>query len=411
MKIAFLVSSFPKLSETFILNQITGLIDLGHEVEIFAFKKPGENKIQGDVRKYNLMNRVHYLTAPKSKIKRIFKATNIIIKNFYRNPIIILKSLNFFKYGKKALSLSLLFEIYPFLNNEFDILHCHFGPNGKIGAILKDIGVIKGKLLTSFHGTDMSKHILKRGRDTYNFLFKTGDSFLPISNYWKKVLIELGCPENKIIVHRMGIELKKFNLKKEPHNDETPKLISVGRLVEKKGFEYAIRAVSVLIKEFPDIKYNIIGDGPLKEQLNNLISELGLEKNVKILGYKIYEEVIKFLYESDILLAPSITSQDGDQEGIPIVLMEAMAIGLPVISSFHTGIPELVLNGESGFLVSEKDVNSIANNIRYLIKNPEMRESMGLKGRKIIEQNHNVEILNKQLVRIYSDLLEKTSIG
>jgi colanic acid/amylovoran biosynthesis glycosyltransferase len=406
MKIAFIVSSFPKLSETFILNQITGLIDLGHDVEIFALKKPKENKIHRDIEKYNLMIRVHYLTVPKSKIKRIFKALKIILKNLYRNPVIILKSLNFFKYSKKALFLSLIFYIYPFLNNNFDIIHCHFGPNGKFGALLKEIGVIKGKLVTSFHGTDMSKHILKRGKDTYKSLFKIGDAFMPISNYWKKVLIELGFPESKIVVHRMGIELEKFAFKKATHNNGITRFISIGRLVEKKGFEYAIRAIAILVKEFSDIEYNIIGDGPLRNNLDSLISILNLKNKVNILGYKTREEIIKLLRKSDVLLAPSVTAKNGDQEGIPIVIMEAMAIGLPVISSYHTGIPELVLDGKSGFLVSEKDVNGIAAKIKYLIKNPEKRIKLCKKARDTIEKYYNVDILNKKLVDIYYSLLK-----
>jgi colanic acid/amylovoran biosynthesis glycosyltransferase len=402
MKIAFIVNSFPKLSETFILNQVTGLLDLGHEVEIFAFKKPNEKKVHPDVQKYDLLKRAHYITIPNNKIKRIFYSAHIVIKNFGKHPIIILSSLNFFKYKKRALSLSLLSVTTSFLNKKFDVIHCHFGSLGIWGAILKDIGICDSKIVTSFHGYDMSRYILKNGRNAYDYLFKNGDLFLPISKYWKNKLIELGCDENKIFVYRMGIDINKFNYRERKNNNKTVDIITIGRLVEKKGIEYGIRAVANIIREFPNIKYNIIGDGPLRSTLNNLIIDLGLKEKVQLLGSKAQGDVIGLLYGSDILLAPSVTAEDGDQEGIPVVLMEAMATGLPIISTKHTGIPELVLDGDSGLLVNEKDVESIGDKLKYLIVNPEKRITMGIVGRKIIEKSYNIDILKKQLSNIYN---------
>ena len=197
MKIAFLLSGFPTLSETFILNQITGLLDMGHDVKIFAQCKPKEKKVHSDVKKYQLMRRVHYFDMPHNKIKRVLKAIVLIIKNFHKDPVKIVKSLNVYKYGKMALSLRLLYLLIPFLDKKFDIIHCHFGPNGIIGAYLKELG-ISSKLLTSFHGYDMSIFIRMNGNDVYQKLFLNGDLFLPVSNCWKDKLIELGCDEKKL---------------------------------------------------------------------------------------------------------------------------------------------------------------------------------------------------------------------
>ena len=126
MEIAFIVGGFPLLSEAFVMNQITGLLDLGHEVEIFAEFNPKERKVHPDIEKYRLMERVHYFAMPYNKIKRILKAISLIIKNFHKAPLKILKSLNFFEYGKEALSLRLLHSIIPFLDKKYDILYCHF---------------------------------------------------------------------------------------------------------------------------------------------------------------------------------------------------------------------------------------------------------------------------------------------
>jgi len=367
MKIAILVKLFPSLSETFILNQITGLLDLGHDVEIFSFKKSEQVKQHKDVEKYKLMELVHYISVPKRKINQIFKGLCIIAKIFFKKPLVGFKFINLLNYKRKKISLSLLFEIEPLLDKNFDILYCHFGPIGIKGAMIKKTGAIDCKLLTSFHGFDMSEYILKKGENVYDSLFNIGDVFLPVCDHWKNAMIRLGCSKDKIIVHRMGIDLKKFIFKEKSLNNTRTKVISIGRLVEKKGIEYGIKAVKNLLTELPYIDYIIVGDGPLKDKLNNLIKELDIESNVKILGNKTHEEIIELLYSSDILLAPSTVSKNGDCEGIPVVLMEAMATGLPVISTYHSAIPELVKDRESGFLVSERDIKGIANKLKYLV--------------------------------------------
>jgi len=405
MKIAFIVGSFPKLSETFILNQITDLLDLGHDVEIFASHHSNEKEMHPDVEKYQLMERVHYFNIPESKVKRIFKAIYLILVDFYKYPVKILKSLNIFRYGKESLSLRLLYIVVSFLGKDFNIIHCHFGPNGVLGVLLRDIGAVNGKVVTTFHGYDMSGYIVKKGTNIYNFLFEKGDAFLPISEYWKKKLIELGCEEDKIIVHRMGIDLDKFSLKLSKENKSgIVKLITVARLVKKKGIEYGVRAVAKIIKKYPNIKYSIVGEGPLRNMLEDLIIELRAKGKINLLRSKKQDEIIKLMQNSDILLAPSVTTEEGDQEGIPVVLMEAQATGLPVISTYHTGIPEVVLDGKSGFLVPERDVDALAEKLEYLIEHPEIWPDMGRTERKFIEERYDINKLNKRLVEIYRAL-------
>jgi len=186
-------------------------------------------------------------------------------------------------------------------------------------------------------------------------------------------------------------------------------LLSVGRLVEKKGFEYAIRGIAKVLRSYPKIRYEIAGDGPEKSKLERLITELGVTNNIKLLGWQEREEISRLLGEAHIFLAPSVTSPKGDQEGIPVVLMEAMASGLPVISTYHTGIPEIVNHGESGFLVEERDVEDIADRLTRLMKRRELWQEMGLKGRKHIEEHYNLDRQNDRLVKIYRSLLKHGS--
>jgi len=406
MRIAFLVGQFPALSETFILNQITGLIDRGHEVDIFASGKRNDPKVQPDVEKYGLLSRTYYRHMPTNKVWRVIKAIGLIVVNFYKNPLAILKSLNIFKYGKKALSLELLYAAILFLDKgPYDIIHCHFGPNGNLAVLLKEIGVITGKVVTTFHGYDMSRYVRTQGNEVYNFLFEKGDLFLPISERWKEELIKMGCNEQKILVHRMGVDTDKFKFSQRKSHEGNIRLLTVARLVEKKGVEYGIRAVARVLRENPNIEYSIVGDGPLRNELETLIEKLGVGSQVKLLGWQEQDKIAELMDKADILLAPSVTSKDGDQEGIPVVIMEALAKGLPVLSTWHSGIPELVQDGKSGFLVPERDVDALAERLEYLIEHPEIWPEMGRAGRKFVEEHYNIDKLNDRLVEIYKKLL------
>ena len=182
-------------------------------------------------------------------------------------------------------------------------------------------------------------------------------------------------------------------------------ILTVARLVEKKSVHYGIEAVAKVVKRYPFVQYEIAGDGPLKGDLVGLIDKLDINENVKLLGWKQQNEISELMSHADILLAPSVTGKEGDQEGIPVVLMEAMARGLPVISTYHSGIPELVQDGRSGFLVRERDIDALAEKLEHLITHPEMRDQMGAEGRKYVEENYNIDKLNDRLVEIYEEIL------
>ena len=203
----------------------------------------------------------------------------------------------------------------------------------------------------------------------------------------------------------MGIDLNKFDFSSIGRDERKKmRILTVGRLVEKKGIEYGIRGVGEVIKVYPDIEYTIVGDGPLRERIELVIKELNLEKKVKMVGWKLQEEVKNLMREADLFLGPSVTSRNGDQEGIPVTLMEAMACGLPVISTFHSGIPELIQDGETGFLVKERDVKGLAGKISFLVRNPELKRTIGLKARNHVEKFYDIEKLNRQLVDLFNSL-------
>jgi colanic acid/amylovoran biosynthesis glycosyltransferase len=253
----------------------------------------------------------------------------------------------------------------------------------------------------------MPKYIMRRGDDAYDYLFETGDLLLPISNRWKDELIRLGCEEQKIVVHRMGIDTSRFLFSpRRPRGDGKVRLLTVARLVEKKGVEYGVRAVAEVLKKYPQVEYEIAGDGPLMNDIKSLIEKLNISDRIKLLGWQRQEEIVEFMKEANILLAPSVCSKDGDWEGIPVVLMEALAQGLPVLSTQHSGIPELVQDGQSGFLVPERDVDALAEKLTYLIEHPEIWPEMGWSGRDYVERHYDINKLNDQLVRLYQRVLD-----
>ena len=163
--------------------------------------------------------------------------------------------------------------------------------------------------------------------------------------------------------------------------------MSTGRLVEKKGLEYSIRAITRIMQHHPNIRYTIIGDGSLKPDLQQLIEELALSQQVSLLGWRKQEEVIKILDRSQILVAPSVTAADGNQDAPVNTLKEAMAMGLPVIGTLHGGIPELIEDAVSGFLVPERNPEAISEKLSYLIEHPEIWVSMGQAGRVPMSKN------------------------
>jgi len=406
MKIAFIVGTFPALSETFVLNQITGMLDRGHDVDIYARRKVEFQKMHSDVNSYKLLERTYYLRdlkIPRNKFIRVIKAIGIIFIGFKRNFGITIRTLNLFKYGKKALSFKLIYEIFPFLGNgPYDIIQCHYGLNGNLGACLKQLG-LKGMLVTMFHGCDIRLG-LEKGGDIYNQLFETGDCFLAISDYNYQNLIRFGADPEKIVSHPVGINIEKFPFRRQTvsvKNLNPLIIITVARLVKEKGIWYGISAIKRLLKEFPELhlEYHIAGGGELERQLRKQTEELDLVKTVKFLGPLKQEEVIRRMQNAHLFLLPSIA------ESLPIVLMEAQAVGLPIVATKVGSVDQAVIDGKAGFLVPKQDVRSLTKKLKYLIEHPELWAKMGLAGRKYVEEKYDINKLNNKLEKIYKRLI------
>ncbi len=408
MRVAQLIGVFPKLSETFILNQLSGLLDRGVEVDIFGMAVGDLSTLHPTVTRYRLLERSRYLSVPKNRAARLFKAGRQFLKPYAWHPG-ALDALNARKHGREAFNLERLYTVLSFLKEKpYDILHCQFGALGLIGLELKRQGVFRGKLVTSFRGADLTSSLRERP-GLYRELVREGDLFLPVSDLFKAKLLAEGCEEAKIRVLRSGIDLTRFAFKPRGRGEsEATRLLFIGRLEPKKGVLFAALAVAEVLKQGRRLEFDIVGDGLLRQPLEAFIRSQGVGAQVRLHGAQSQERVLEHLEQAHLLIAPSITSPSGDQEGIPNTLKEGMAVGLPVLSTFHSGIPELVEDGVSGYLAPENDVAALSEKLLRLVDEPERWAAMGRAGRAKVEADYDLERLNDELVRLYAGLVEAT---
>jgi colanic acid/amylovoran biosynthesis glycosyltransferase len=408
MKIALFVDQFPKVSETFILNQIDGLLARGHEITIFPCEAGDESRVHGIVESRQLIKKTRFPpNAPHTRREKVgFYFRLMWLKITHGKSLSHLRD-TFGQYSQVGSWRYAFTRAEPVLHHggRFDVLFAHFGPNGMRASWYRDAGLVNGPLVTVFHGFDLSSYLRSHNEQIYDLLFRKGDLFLPISHYWHDRLRALGCPVQRLKVHHVGIDCEQFAFQARTREADDPTvLISVARLVEKKGIEYAIRSMARLVASEMNVQYRVVGDGPLLAPLKQLVSEMQLHEHITFLGEKTSDEVCHELSNAHLFLAPSVTGSSGDMEGIPTVLMEAMAAGLPVISTLHSGIPELVEDGVSGRLVGERDEQALAQAIQELVDDVEQWPAMGSAGREKVLREFNIKKLNERLDHLFEQL-------
>ncbi|MDQ8184963.1 glycosyltransferase [Pelagicoccus sp. SDUM812002] len=272
-----------------------------------------------------------------------------------------------------------------------DLIHAHFGPLGaKIAPVSEKEGI---PLVTTFHGYDATWY----PRDHFwhgqlSQLCRTESASVGVSeNICNKVRL-LGAPERSVVKIANGVDLEQFPYQSPTSgfNGSQVEWLFVGRLVPKKGILYLLESFRRAKARTPrsiQLKLHIIGDGPEKEALIAARQQAGLQESVEVHGAKPHHFVREMMKRCHLLAQHSVTSSDGDQEGQPVSLIEAAASGLPIVSTRHSGIPEVVIEGKNGYLVDERDVETMADRMAQLNSHPESWEAMSLYGRKHAEQN------------------------
>lgn len=399
LRICVLVNEFPSPSETFVLNQVVGLQSAGCDVTVLATGPDIRQRNYSTAGNGGFAGRVRYLDLPKNWFKRSAAALPMTYKLMRHRPELVPDVFNILRHGRQAMSLRLLYWADRLVHEEpFDVILAHFGQFGQLGVKLRQLDLISGRLATVFHGVDMSVHIRANPKQ-YKELFVSGDLFLPISDHWRERLIEMGADPVRTHVHHMGVEIEPQRYRRRERDKSQPlSLLSVGRLVEKKGIDDALYAFAELLRYQPSARYTIIGDGPLRAELEELAERLEIVDAVEFIGWVENEQVIRLMQQSDILLAPSVTALNGDQEGIPVTIMEAMACGMLVVSTEHSGIPELIENGKNGLLVPEGDVMALGESLIYLCDNPGVWPDLSEAGYRKVTREFELGVLNARLL-------------
>ncbi|HAW0584401.1 TPA: colanic acid biosynthesis glycosyltransferase WcaL [Escherichia coli] len=406
MKVGFFLLKFPLSSETFVLNQITAFIDMGFEVEILALQKGDTQNTHAAWTKYNLAARTRWLQdEPTGKVAKLRHRASQTLRGIHRKNT--WQALNLKRYGAESRNLilsAICAQVAKPLHA--DVFIAHFGPAGVTAAKLRELGVIRGKIATIFHGIDISsREVLNHYTPEYQQLFRRGDLMLPISDLWAGRLQKMGCPREKIAVSRMGVDMTRFSPRPVKAPATPLEIISVARLTEKKGLHVAIEACRQLKEQGVAFRYRILGIGPWERRLRTLIEQYQLEDVVEMPGFKPSHEVKEMLDDADVFLLPSVTGADGDMEGIPVALMEAMAVGIPVVSTLHSGIPELVEADKSGWLVPENDARALAQRLAAFSQlDTDELAPVVKRAREKVEHDFNQQVINRELASLLQAL-------
>ena len=281
------------------------------------------------------------------------------------------------------------------------LLHIYFG---HIAVLLRPlIRQWQKQSLVSFHGADVLVDMQKPAyRHATEEMLSLVRRVLVRSDSLRQAVIDLGCAPEKIEIQRAGIPLADFPFRERTiPGDGQWRLLQAGRLIEKKGLKTTLRAFARFRKEFPAATLTIAGEGPQLEELQSLARELQIDGAVDFVGFVSQEELRELLYSSHIFLHPSETGRDGNQEGVPNSMLEAMASGLPVFATRHGGIPEAIENKVSGILVNERDHRALGDGLIETAKSPDRLRTMGHVASESVAKNFNQTGQTRWLEEIY----------
>lgn len=366
------------------------------------------------------MTWLYNLLVYQNEFKPIVIATEEINNTpFVWNPLYISSRNKFrhflFKVLKKT-KIKLVPFLYDTVIKEYKpcIIHSHFGNRGWY-----DLPIVRKyrlKHIVTFYGFDvnmlpMQDPVYKR---RYKELFDGVNLVLCEGQHMAKCIINQGCPEQKIRVQQIGVEIDKISfVPRKIENNGLIKILIASTFREKKGIPYALEAVGILKEKYPNIRVTVIGDATedkrdQKEKLKitDIIRRYKLYSIVKLLGFVPQHVLWKEAYKHHIFLSPSVTAVDGDTEGgAPISLIEMSASGMPIVSTWHCDIPEVVKDGVTGRLVKERDINGLAGAIEDMVNKPEKWIEYGFSGRRRMETFYNVKNTVKRLEGIYKEIL------
>jgi colanic acid/amylovoran biosynthesis glycosyltransferase len=374
MNIGYVVTSFPTLSESFVLNEVSELVRRGVNVHVFSLTEPEPSKSTDYVLHSELFqDRIHTF---KGSLMMAGLRLSLIRSDAYIRA----------KYFVNLIRREKL---------QLDFIHAQFAADQAYVASQMAMALKLPHSITA-HASDLY-NVKHRERARRQML--RADAVVTISNYNAEHIRDLGVNPEKVHVIRTGVNLKKFSAR--PNNSVRQHLLlSISRLVEKKGLIFSIKAVKNLQKKYPTLAYTIVGSGPLERILKDAAQGL----NVQFLKGISNDEVIQLLHECTVFVLPCIIARDGDRDGIPVALMEAMACEVPVISTRISGIPELIESGKEGILVGQRNICELERSVEFILQNQEAAD-IGVNARAKIERDYNIEKNITKLMNVFETLI------
>lgn len=371
MKILYILNRFPALSETFILNEMIALRKAGHDLSILSLHEPRPGPVPDRVTRYDFLKKTRYLNLPVSitgygrfravlNMAGMFAAGRLTLAQKFRLARLLLRKSQIRAILTKAfLEAGTLPGAMRWVSeNRFDHIHCHFASwNARIAYVFHQVLGLSYTLTT--HAYDIFTDYEKDAKR----LLDGAERVVAISEFNKNYMhSRFGIPRDKMDTVYYGIDFE--NAAPAPAYSVSPlRILSVSRLVPKKGLEYLIEACRLLKSRGVPFSCEIWGEGPMRPVLEKHVREKGLEAHIQLSGAVTNEKALELIRECSVFVLPCVKAPNQDMDGIPFVLMEAMALEIPVVSTDVTGIPELIENGKDGVLVPQRDAYRLAEAI------------------------------------------------
>ncbi|WP_457097808.1 glycosyltransferase [Lysobacter sp. P5_B9] len=398
-RILYVVSQFPSLSETFIVREIQALIDRGVDVRVLSLKQPRENIVQPQAEA--LLARVMHPASGLQTLGAAFATLlhrpsesltflAIMLRELWRRPAALAKSM-----AAIFRALGRIDEIGAFSPQ---LLHASWATYpATVAWFLSRVLEVPYSFTSRAHDIFIEDHMMAGKLQSAALAVTITEHNVRFMERWMPA-------PGAIPVHVIHSSLNLAELPYVRTGRDPRKLLSVGRLVPMKGFDILLKALAELRDRGTEFRCTVIGEGPERTRLENMRSALGLDALVEFPGAMPQGEVTRHMTDSSLMVLPCVVAPNGQSDGIPNVLMESMATGLPVISTRISGIPELVEDGVSGRLVAAGDVGALANAVQALLDAPLQRESFAEAGRRKVERDFDVRIEAGRLLKHFRAL-------
>jgi colanic acid/amylovoran biosynthesis glycosyltransferase len=399
-RVGYVLKMYPRFSETFIVTEVLAHEAAGLNIDIFSLRTPAEGVFQES------------LARVRASVKYL--------------PDVSIRAPEFWAQIAAAKSLPRIWETLRDADNEdgLDVfqaagiakaavdrgithLHAHFG---SVATSVARLAAGMAGITYSF--TAHAKDIYEQGVDQGALRQKLEDAagVVTVSDYNLRHLQDTyGSAARNVVRIYNGLDLQEFSY--SPATSPGPEILAVGRLVEKKGFDDLIRACALLRRGGTTFKARIVGTGPEERGLRALIEQLGLEDCVEMLGARPRVDVIQFMKSARLVAAPCIVGDDGNRDGLPTVLLEAMALGAPCVATPVTGIPEIIRDGSTGLLVPEKDPTALAEAMKRLLTDRTLAMKVSREGRTLMERDFDIHKNTAVMRDVFARCVSRSSMS